>query len=90
MTTTTAATSQPRTIADATGHPMTVPAAPQRVIALTEIDLDAALALGVKPAGMINGRRAELKIRRRVRSSPTTTAKSRARGAGLDPMRKRR
>ncbi|GAB4210736.1 MAG: amonabactin ABC transporter substrate-binding protein [Roseiflexaceae bacterium] len=45
-----------RTITDATGQQVTVPVAPQRVVVLSEQDLDGALALGVTPVGTINGR----------------------------------
>src|SRR3546814_17535657 len=38
------------------GNTGTVPEAPKRVITLSEIDLDTALALGVTPVGTINGR----------------------------------
>lgn len=44
-----------RQIKDATGTMITVPASPQRVVTLTQEDLDAALALGVKPVGITNG-----------------------------------
>lgn len=46
----------PRTITDAAGQQVTLPATPQRVLALSEPDLDAALALGVTPVGTLNGR----------------------------------
>ena len=52
----TAAVADTRQIEDAFGHPVTVPSAPQRVITLSELDLDAALALGITPVGTINGR----------------------------------
>lgn len=45
-----------RTITDATGTKVELPAAPNRVVALSEQDLDASLALGVKPVGTVNGR----------------------------------
>ncbi|CAM3419431.1 ABC transporter substrate-binding protein [Stackebrandtia soli] len=45
-----------RTIEDSTGTEVTVPTKPERVVALSEQDLDAALALGVTPVGTINGR----------------------------------
>lgn len=45
-----------RVVEDAFGHPVTVPSAPQRVVTLSELDLDAALALGVTPVGSIDGR----------------------------------
>lgn len=44
-----------RQIKDATGTMITVPANPQRVVTLTQEDLDAALALGVRPVGITNG-----------------------------------
>ncbi|MGX7761498.1 ABC transporter substrate-binding protein [Streptomyces angustmyceticus] len=43
-------------VTDATGTAVTVPAAPRRVVALSEMDLDSALALGVKPVGLTAGR----------------------------------
>ncbi|MFE1771477.1 ABC transporter substrate-binding protein [Streptomyces sp. NPDC059008] len=43
-------------ITDATGAKVQVPAAPRRVVALSEMDLDSALALGVKPVGLAAGR----------------------------------
>ncbi|MFG2093583.1 ABC transporter substrate-binding protein [Streptomyces sp. NPDC048612] len=43
-------------ITDATGTKVKVPAAPERVVALSEMDLDSALALGVKPIGLTAGR----------------------------------
>jgi iron complex transport system substrate-binding protein len=45
-----------RTITDARGEQVVVPATPQRVVALTEHDLDSALALGITPVGAVNGR----------------------------------
>ncbi|HSC79886.1 MAG TPA: iron-siderophore ABC transporter substrate-binding protein [Chitinolyticbacter sp.] len=45
-----------RSIVDAAGQTVRVPTRAQRVIVLSEIDLDAALALGVKPVGATNGR----------------------------------
>ncbi|MDL4770583.1 ABC transporter substrate-binding protein [Actinomadura xylanilytica] len=45
-----------RTVVDATGAKVEVPAAPKRVVALNETDLDSALALGVQPVGVTNGR----------------------------------
>ncbi|MFD9903466.1 ABC transporter substrate-binding protein [Streptomyces sp. NPDC059063] len=44
-----------RTVKDATGRAVQVPAHPQRVVTLTQEDLDAVLALGVKPVGITNG-----------------------------------
>ncbi|WP_433854294.1 ABC transporter substrate-binding protein [Streptomyces kronopolitis] len=43
-------------LTDATGTEVKVPAAPRRVVALSEMDLDSALALGVKPVGLTAGR----------------------------------
>ena len=54
--TTAPAAGETRTITDASGAQVAVPAAPQRVVTLTEIDLDSALALGVTPVGSVNGR----------------------------------
>ncbi len=45
-----------RQVTDAMGNTVTVPEAPQRVITLSELDLDTALTLGVTPVGTINGR----------------------------------
>ncbi|MFE1290327.1 ABC transporter substrate-binding protein [Streptomyces sp. NPDC058751] len=45
-----------RTVTDATGAEVEVPASPKRVVALSEMDLDSALALGVKPVGLTAGR----------------------------------
>lgn len=45
-----------RQITDATGREVDVPAAPRKVVALSEPTLDAALALGVEPAGTTAGR----------------------------------
>ncbi|MFG3256019.1 ABC transporter substrate-binding protein [Streptomyces sp. NPDC048172] len=44
-----------RTVKDATGKAVKVPAHPKRVVTLTQEDLDAVLALGVKPVGITNG-----------------------------------
>lgn len=44
-----------RTVTDALGAAIEVPAEPQRIVVLTQEDLDAALALGVMPAGITNG-----------------------------------
>ncbi|MFI5856365.1 ABC transporter substrate-binding protein [Streptomyces parvulus] len=44
------------TVTDATGAKVEVPARPKRVLALSEMDLDASLALGVKPVGLTAGR----------------------------------
>ncbi|NBE56618.1 ABC transporter substrate-binding protein [Streptomyces boluensis] len=43
-------------VTDATGKKVQVPAAPKNVIALSEMDLDSSLALGVKPVGLTAGR----------------------------------
>ncbi|MER5279923.1 iron-siderophore ABC transporter substrate-binding protein [Streptomyces sp. NPDC002809] len=43
-------------VTDATGTSVKVPSAPRRVVVLSEMDLDAALALGVKPVGLTAGR----------------------------------
>src|SRR5688572_31139324 len=45
-----------RTVTDVTGTTVTVPTAPKRVVALSEQDLDGALALDVTPVGTVNGR----------------------------------
>lgn len=45
-----------RRITDATGREVDVPAAPEKVVALSEPTLDAALALGVEPVGTTAGR----------------------------------
>ncbi|MEV7777149.1 iron-siderophore ABC transporter substrate-binding protein [Kitasatospora sp. NPDC088351] len=44
-----------RTVKDATGTAVEIPADPQRIVTLTQEDLDAVLALGVKPVGITNG-----------------------------------
>ncbi|MER7754564.1 iron-siderophore ABC transporter substrate-binding protein [Kitasatospora sp. NPDC097643] len=44
-----------RTVKDATGKAVEIPAAPQRIVTLTQEDLDAVLALGLKPVGITNG-----------------------------------
>jgi iron complex transport system substrate-binding protein len=51
-----AATHASRTVTDAEGTTMTVPAQPERVIVLSEPTLDGALALGVTPIGTLAGR----------------------------------
>ncbi|HWU09187.1 MAG TPA: iron-siderophore ABC transporter substrate-binding protein [Streptomyces sp.] len=48
-----AATTQ---VTDAAGTKVKIPADPERVVALSEMDLDAALALGVEPVGLTAGR----------------------------------
>ncbi len=45
-----------RQVEDAFGNTVTVPAKPERVVTLNEIDLDTALTLGVTPIGTVNGR----------------------------------
>ncbi|WP_026341239.1 ABC transporter substrate-binding protein [Actinomadura atramentaria] len=45
-----------RDVVDATGATVKVPVHPKRVVTLTETDLDSALALGVQPVGVTNGR----------------------------------
>ncbi|MGE6530099.1 ABC transporter substrate-binding protein [Pseudomonas sp. NPDC077382] len=45
-----------RQVEDAFGNTVTVPAGPERVVTLNEIDLDTALTLGVTPIGTVNGR----------------------------------
>lgn len=45
-----------RSVTDAAGTPVAVPTEPKRVVALSEQDLDGALALGVTPVGTVNGR----------------------------------
>jgi iron complex transport system substrate-binding protein len=43
-------------VSDATGATVQVPVAPKRVVVLSELDLDSALALGVRPVGLTAGR----------------------------------
>lgn len=45
-----------RTVTDAFGSAVEVPDAPQRIVALSELDLDALLALEQAPVGTVNGR----------------------------------
>jgi iron complex transport system substrate-binding protein len=45
-----------RLLTDAAGRAVEVPANPARIVTLTELDLDSALALGVTPVGSVNGR----------------------------------
>ncbi|MEM7343885.1 MAG: ABC transporter substrate-binding protein [Chloroflexota bacterium] len=45
-----------RTITDAAGNEVEIPAKPQRIVTLTEMDLDSALAVGITPVGSVNGR----------------------------------
>ncbi|GHF30743.1 ABC transporter substrate-binding protein [Streptomyces mashuensis] len=44
-----------RTVKDATGTAVQVPEHPRRIVTLTQEDLDAVLALGLKPVGITNG-----------------------------------
>ncbi|MFI6152790.1 ABC transporter substrate-binding protein [Kitasatospora sp. NPDC051170] len=44
-----------RTVKDATGKAVEIPAEPKRIVTLTQEDLDAVLALGLKPVGITNG-----------------------------------
>ncbi|MFF9347875.1 ABC transporter substrate-binding protein [Streptomyces sp. NPDC014734] len=44
-----------RTVKDATGRAVQVPVDPKRIVTLTQEELDAVLALGVKPVGITNG-----------------------------------
>ncbi|MDI3419354.1 ABC transporter substrate-binding protein [Streptomyces luteolus] len=43
-------------VTDATGKKVQVPAEPKNVVALSEMDLDSSLALGVRPVGLTAGR----------------------------------
>lgn len=52
----TAPAGETHTITDARGTQIVVPVAPQRVVTLTEHDLDSALALDITPVGSVNGR----------------------------------
>lgn len=45
-----------RQIEDAMGNQITVPAQPQRIVTLSEADLDVTLALGITPIGTTDGR----------------------------------
>lgn len=45
-----------RTVTDVRGEEIEIPANPQRVVALSERDMDAALALGAPVVGVVNGR----------------------------------
>ncbi|MGW2183511.1 ABC transporter substrate-binding protein [Streptomyces sp. NPDC001732] len=49
------AASATRTVKDATGRAVEVPAHPERIVTLTQEELDGVLALGVKPVGITNG-----------------------------------
>ena len=46
-----AETQQTRQVTDALGRSVTIPAQPQRVVVLSELDLDGAIALGIQPVG---------------------------------------
>lgn len=48
-----------RTVTDAAGNQLEIPAAPQRVVVLSERDMDAAFALGFPVVGVVNGRGAQ-------------------------------
>ena len=50
------ANTSPSSLLDASGTRVTIPAKPQRVIALSEPDLDALLALKIQPVGATRGR----------------------------------
>ncbi|MEM7117543.1 MAG: ABC transporter substrate-binding protein [Chloroflexota bacterium] len=45
-----------RLLTDFNGDEVEVPADPQRVVVLTELDLDSAMAVGLKPIGSVDGR----------------------------------
>ncbi|MFE2296185.1 ABC transporter substrate-binding protein [Streptomyces sp. NPDC059452] len=47
--------SKTRTVKDATGTAVEIPAEPKRIVTLTQEDLDAVLALDIKPVGITNG-----------------------------------
>ncbi|RPK80094.1 MULTISPECIES: ABC transporter substrate-binding protein [Streptomyces] len=49
------ASSATRTVKDATGKAVEIPAEPKRIVTLTQEDLDAVLALDLKPVGITNG-----------------------------------
>ncbi|MFJ9111225.1 ABC transporter substrate-binding protein [Streptomyces sp. NPDC102283] len=49
------ASSATRTVKDATGRAVEIPAQPKRIVTLTQEDLDAVLALDIKPVGITNG-----------------------------------
>lgn len=51
-----ATTATIRTITDAKDRQVEVSSQPVRIVALTELDLDSALALGITPVGAVNGR----------------------------------
>ncbi|WP_097901613.1 ABC transporter substrate-binding protein [Streptomyces sp. b94] len=49
------ASSATRTVKDATGKAVEIPAQPKRIVTLTQEDLDAVLALDIEPVGITNG-----------------------------------
>ncbi|MFI1189939.1 ABC transporter substrate-binding protein [Streptomyces californicus] len=49
------AASTTRTVKDATGKAVEIPAQPKRIVTLTQEDLDAVLALDIEPVGITNG-----------------------------------
>ncbi|WP_411082886.1 ABC transporter substrate-binding protein [Streptomyces sp. cmx-18-6] len=49
------ASSATRTVKDATGAAVEIPTEPKRIVTLTQEDLDAVLALDIKPVGITNG-----------------------------------
>ena len=51
-----AAQAETRQVEDAMGKQVTVPAQPQRIVTLGEVDLDVTLALGITPLGTTDGR----------------------------------
>ncbi|MCE2597008.1 iron-siderophore ABC transporter substrate-binding protein [Motilimonas cestriensis] len=56
FTSITASAEATRVVKDAQGNEVIVPETPLRVITLSEIDLDATIALGMTPIGTVNGR----------------------------------
>ncbi|WGK61564.1 iron-siderophore ABC transporter substrate-binding protein [Halopseudomonas sp. SMJS2] len=50
------ALAETRQVEDAQGNQLTVPAEPKRIVTLSELDLDTALALGITPVGTTDGR----------------------------------
>jgi len=53
------ASGETRHVTDAAGNELDIPANPQRVVVLSERDMDAAFALGFPVVGVVNGRGAE-------------------------------
>ncbi|WP_241832537.1 ABC transporter substrate-binding protein [Salinivibrio sp. PR6] len=51
-----ASAAETRTVENAYGERVAIPAQPKRIITLSEIDLDTTLALGLTPVGTVNGR----------------------------------